>query len=420
MKEGEKGNSNMNHITEKEAYQILKKYGQEHVFDYYKELSTEEKEALLKQIAVTDFEVIQMVQQKQGVLKGKITPLAAMQLEEIEARKEEFRQIGVKAIEEGKVGAVLLAGGMGTRLGSDAPKGMYNIGLTKEVFIFERIIRNLLDVVEETGAWIRLFIMTSDKNNQITQEFLKEKQYFGYDPFYVTFFVQEMAPAADYQGKIYMEEKGKMSTSPNGNGGWFSSMARCGVLSLVEQEGIAWLNVFAVDNVLQRIADPVFIGATIAKQCTVGAKVVKKVARDEKVGVICLEDGKPSIVEYYELTPELMDARDKNGEPAYNFGVILNYLFQVAELKAIRKKHMPLHMVEKKIPYLDKNGNLVKPEQPNGYKFETLVLDMIHLADSCLPFEVVRNKEFAPIKNQTGIDSVESARALLLENGVEL
>lgn len=406
----------------KEAYQLLKEYGQEHVLTYYEELSEEEQETLLKQIASTDYRVIQAIYQRDMEAGGtrNIAPLAAMQLEEIAVRKAEFRQIGAKAIEEGKVGAVLLAGGMGTRLGSEQPKGMYSIGITKEVYIFERIIRNLLDVVEETGSWIRLFIMTSDKNDSATQKFLKEKNYFGYDPSYVTFFIQEMAPATDYHGKIYLEGKGKMATSPNGNGGWFSSMARCKVLDLVEKEGIEWLNVFAVDNVLQRIADPVFIGATIAERCMVGAKVVRKATPDEKVGVICLEDGKPSIIEYYELTEELQEAKDAKGEPAYQFGVILNYLFRVDALMEIMKKEMPLHVVEKKIPYLDKSGTLVKPDTPNGYKFETLVLDMIHLADSCLPFEVVREKEFAPIKNKTGVDSVESAQALLRENGVEL
>jgi len=403
-----------------EAYILLKEYGQEHVLNYYNELSEAEKNALLEQIAATDYSVIQLINKKDAFRKGKISPLAAMQLDEIKARKEEFCQIGVKAIQDGKVGAVLLAGGMGTRLGSDNPKGMYNIGLTKDVYIFERIIRNLLDVVEETGSWVRLFIMTSDKNNEITRKFLKEKNYFGYEPSFVTFFIQEMAPATDYNGKIYMEEKGKMSTSPNGNGGWFSSMERCGVLDLVKKEGMEWLNVFAVDNVLQRIADPVFVGATIAQKCAIGSKVVRKAAPDEKVGVICLEDGRPSIVEYYELTQDLIDAKDEKGEPAYNFGVILNYLFRVDGLIKIAKKNMPLHIVEKKIPYLNENGVFIKPETPNGYKFETLVLDMIHLADSCLPFEVVRNREFAPIKNKTGVDSVESARALLKENGVEL
>lgn len=404
----------------KEAYELLKKNGQEHVLKYYEELSEGEKKALLEQVASTDYHVIKLIKDRDVFQKGKITPLAVMQLGEIEARKEEFRQIGVKAIQDGRIGAVLLAGGMGTRLGSEHPKGMYNIGITKEVFIFERIIRNLLDVVEETGSWVRLFIMTSDKNDGDTRKFLKEKNYFGYDPFYVTFFVQEMAPATDFNGKIYMEEKGKMSVSPNGNGGWFSSMSRCNVLDIVEKEGIMWLNVFAVDNVLQRIADPVFIGATIAMKCAIGAKVVQKAAPDERVGVMCLEDGKPSIVEYYELTPELMNAKDGKGEPAYRFGVILNYLFRVEDLMAIVKKKMPMHIVEKKIDYLDEDGELVKPEVPNGYKFETLVLDMIHLADSCLPFEVVRKREFAPIKNRTGVDSVDSARELLVENGVEL
>ena len=234
------------------------------------------------------------------------------------------------------------------------------------------------------------------------------------------FFKQEMAAATDYEGKIYLEEKGKLSTSPNGNGGWFSSLKNAGLLEVVKNAGIEWLNVFAVDNVCQRIADPVFVGATIEKNCVVGAKVVRKNAPDEKVGVMCLEDGRPSIVEYYELTDELMNAKDAKGDPAYNFGVILNYLFKEEELEKLLDGSLPLHIVEKKIPYLDEAGELVKPEEPNGYKFESLVLDMIHQLDTCLPFEVVRNREFAPIKNKTGVDSVESARALLQENGVVL
>lgn len=404
-----------------QAAEKLEKYGQTHILKYYDELGEEEKNELLKQIEETDFSVLSLC--KKGgseVKKGKITPLEAMQLSEIEANRDEYFNVGAKAIKDGKIGAVLLAGGMGTRLGSDDPKGMYNIGETKDVFIFERIIANLMDVVNITGTWIYLFIMTSDKNHEATTKFFKEKNYFGYDESYIRFFKQEMAPAADYNGNIYMESKSHMSTSPNGNGGWFISMSKSGVLDVAKQAGIEWLNVFAVDNVLQRIADPVFVGATIKKQCAVGSKVVRKAAPDEKVGVMCLEDGKPSIVEYYELTEELMNAKDKNGDPAYNYGVILNYLFSVSKLEEIMEKSMPLHIVEKKIPYIDENGNLIKPESPNGYKFESLVLDMIHLMDTCLPFEVIREKEFAPIKNKTGVDSVDSARELLKKNGVTI
>lgn len=399
----------------------LHRAGQEHVLAYYEELTKEQKELLLSQIEDTDFGVLASVKDhKGGTVRGKITPLAAMELPQIEAEHEKYKEKGLEAIRKGKVGAVLLAGGMGTRLGSDHPKGMYNIGITKDVYIFQRLIENLLDVVKEAEAYVPLYVMTSDKNHEDTTAFLKEHDYFGYPEEYITFFMQEMAPACDYEGKVYLEEKWKLSTSPNGNGGWYSSMYKWGIAQKAIADGVEWLNVFAVDNVLQRIADPCFVGAVIDRGCACGSKVVRKCAPDEKVGVMCLEDGRPSIVEYYELTEELMDAKDEKGDPAYNFGVILNYLFKVSDLEKIREKKLPLHVVEKKIPYLDKQGNKVKPTEPNGYKFEQLVLDMIHELDSCLPFEVDRRKEFAPIKNATGVDSVESARQLCKENGIIL
>lgn len=409
-------------MTYSEAKAKLEKYGQEQLLRYYDELSDSEKQVLLDQIDSADMSVVSYYDKRGEVAPaGHIEPLAAMELDEIRKRSDEFRRIGLDAIRAGKVGAVLLAGGMGTRLGSDNPKGMYNIGITKEVYIFQRIIENLLDVVNEAESWIHLFIMTSEKNNEATVNFLREKKFFGYNEEYVTFFTQEMAPAVDYNGKIFLETKSRMATSPNGNGGWFSSMLRCDVVKIAKEAGIEWLNTFAVDNVLQRIADPVFVGATINSGCTVGAKVVKKNAPDERVGVICLKDKHPSIVEYYELTDELMNAKNEKGEPAYYFGVILNYLFRLDELISIAKDKMPLHIVEKKISYYDDAlGKTVKPEKPNGYKFETLVLDMIQLSESCLPFEVVREKEFAPIKNPTGIDSVESARELCKACGIEL
>lgn len=407
-------------MTLQQAQEKVKKYGQEQVLRYFDELTGTEQQELLDQIEATDMSLMEACKHQEELAKrGEISPLAAMELDEIEANKESFQKTGLEAIRAGKVAALLLAGGMGTRLGSDNPKGMYNVGITRELYIFECLMNNMLDVVKLAGTWFHLFIMTSDKNHEATTSFLKEKEYFGYNAEYIHFFKQEMAAATDYEGKILLEAKNKLSTSPNGNGGWFISLQKNGLLDLVHKAGIEWFNVFAVDNVLQRIADPVFVGATIEKQCVVGAKVVRKVAKDEKVGAMCLEDGRPSIVEYYDMTPELMDAVNEKGEPAYNFGVILNYLFRVPELEKMMSS-LPLHIVEKKIPYLNEQGELVKPEAPNGYKYENLVLDMIHQLDSCLPFEVVREREFAPIKNKTGVDSVESARELLKKNGVLL
>ena len=403
------------------AYQKLDKAGQLHILKYYEELSEEEKKDLLDQIELTDFTVLSSIEEKEkGIPKGIISPIGAMELSEIEENRSEFQKIGIQAIQDGKIGAVLLAGGMGTRLGSEDPKGMYNIGITKDVYIFERVISNLLDVVKETSSWIHLFVMTSDKNHEKTVEFLNQHKFFGYQEKYVHFFRQEMAPAADYEGLVYMEGKGNTANSPNGNGGWFSSMKTMGMLDIVKKEQIEWLNVFGVDNVLQRIADPCFAGAAISRQCSVASKVVRKNAPDEKVGVMCLEDGKPSIVEYYELTEEMANEKNEKGDPAYNFGVILNYLFAVPALEQIAEKKIPMHIVEKKIPYMDNEGKFIKPETPNGYKFEKLILDMIHLMDSCLPYEVERSYEFAPIKNKTGVDSVESARVLCKKNGIVL
>lgn len=404
-----------------DAKNKLKNFGQEHLLKYYDTLTKEEQDKLLLQIEETDFSMLQHIKKENATDRpSHITPITAMTLDEISEKKGHFTDIGTQAIHAGKIGAVLLAGGMGTRLGSSHPKGMYDIGLTKPVYIFQRIIENLFTVVNDTKTWIHLFIMTSEKNHADTTSFFQEHQYFGYDKDHIHFFKQNMAPATDYQGKIYLEAKEKLATSPNGNGGWFTSLNRAGLIDFMHKEGIEWLNVFSVDNVLQRIADPCFIGATIDGNYNVGAKVVRKTHPDEKVGVMCLENGHPSIIEYYELTDDLRNTTTPDGEPAYNFGVILNYLFEIKSLEQIAKKELPLHIVEKKIPYLDNDGNLVQPDEPNGYKFETLILDLIQMLDTCLPFEVIREQEFAPIKNKTGVDSIESARNLLVQNGITL
>ena len=192
------------------------------------------------------------------------------------------------------------------------------------------------------------------------------------------------------------------------------------MLKVVRERGIEWLNVFAMDNVLQRIADPCFVGAVIESGMTSGAKVVAKAAPEEKVGVICLENGRPSIVEYYEMTDEMLYQREPDGTLSYNYGVILNYLFRVDKLNETLNVRLPLHKAFKKIKYMDESGATVSPEAPNAYKFETLALDMVKLQENCLAYEVDRSREFAPIKNKTGVDSVDTARALLRENGITL
>lgn len=403
-----------------ETINELKEHGQEKIAERLQTLSGLQQEKLIAQISKIDWSDVESISNKKSETGEKnVEPLAAVEQKDIEVNKDKYSAVGLEAIKAGKVAAVLLAGGQGTRLGLDKPKGTLNVGVNKELYLFEQLIRNIMDVVNQAGSWIPLYIMTSEKNNEDTITFFEQHHYFGYDKKYVRFFVQNMVPSVDYNGKLYMEAEDSLSMSPNGNGGWFLSMLSAGLEQDLRDKKIEWINVFAVDNILQRIADPAFVGATILSGCECGSKVVRKVAPDEKVGVMCRVNGHPSIIEYYEMSEELASMRREDGELVYGFGVILNYLFSLNRLFEIADRNLPLHIVEKKIPYINDEKELIKPDVPNGYKFETLVLDMVEMMDDCLPYEVVREHEFAPIKNKTGQDSLESARELLKVNGIE-
>jgi len=405
-----------------EAYALLEVNHQEHLLKYYDELSETEQQDLLKQIESLDFSVLKLLENGSdpNAKRGSFEPLSAITVDEIKEKEQEYRKIGIEALKAGKVAAVLLAGGQGTRLGFDKPKGMFNVGKTRDLFIFQCLVNNMMDVVKESGVFFPLYVMTSVINYQDTVNFFEEKNYFGYDKSYVKFFIQDMAPCVAYDGKIFMENKGKIAMSPNGNGGWFTSLQKAGLVEDMKKRGVEYLTAFAVDNVCQRINDPVWIGAVIASGKDCGGKVVRKADPQERVGVLCLEDKKPSIVEYYEMTDDMINLRDDQGNLLYAYGVILNYMFKLDKLEKIAGQHLMVHMAEKKIPHMTESGEFVKPEAPNGFKFELLILDMIHLMDSCVPYEIVREHEFSPIKNPTGIDSVVSAQALLELNGVTL
>ena len=398
--------------------EMLNMLHQEQIVKHLQTLTEPEQYAMERQIESLDLSVLNAQENEEK--RGTLAPLFASTLSEIEQNRERYTAAGLQAIRDGKVGAVLLAGGQGSRLGFDHPKGMFRIGIDRELYIFECLINNLLDVVKQADAWIPLFIMTSVENNKETQAFFEQHNYFGYSPDNVFFFVQEQLPTVDTNGKLMLADNGVIKTAPNGNGGWYASMAKTGMLQIVRDAQIEWLNVFAVDNVLQRIADPCFIGAVIASGKVSGSKVVAKADPEERVGVLCLEDGRPSIVEYYEMTDEMIHRREADGTLSYNYGVILNYLFRVDKLNKTLSVKLPLHRAFKKIPYMAENGEFVKPEEPNAYKFETLALDMVKLQDDCLAYEVDRSKEFAPVKNKTGGDSVDTARELLRLNGVGL
>ncbi|MDE6441394.1 MAG: UTP--glucose-1-phosphate uridylyltransferase [Clostridia bacterium] len=398
---------------------LLKKYNQQQLLKYYDELSEEDKRTLLDDIEKVNFGVIKNIHKKSEVAcGGKLEPCKATSLKDVEKNYEKYTQEGINLLNQNKVGAVLLAGGQGTRLGFSKPKGMFDIGETRSVSIFELLMQKVKSIAAKSKPF-PLFIMTSTDNNADTVQFFKDNNYFGYPQGKIHFYIQDTEPACDLNGKIFLSAKNRVLLTPNGNGGWYSSLVNAGLGKVLEKEGVEWLNVFGVDNVLQKICDPAFIGATKLSGFASSAKVVKKCSPEEKVGVLCEQDGKPVIVEYFEMPEELAKQRDSDGELSYRFGVILNYLFRVDMLNKTVKEKLPYHLAVKALAHIE-DGKLVKPEKPNGYKFETLVVDMIKFMGSCLAYEVVREKEFAPVKNKSGIDSVDTARALLKLNGINI
>ena len=402
----------------KTAKAYLKEIGQEHLLEYYDELTDTERSSLLADIEKTDFGVLENIKHPHAKTTGEISPIDSVNLAEIAANRQLFEAEGLKLLSEGKVAAVLLAGGQGTRLGFDKPKGMFDIGLTRRLPIFKILMGNISEAAARAGRYFPLFIMTSAINNADTQQFFKENDFFGYPGGMVYFYVQDEAPACSYDGKVFLDQKHRVALSPNGNGGWYYSLVSSGLFKVIEEQNIEWINLFGVDNVLQRVCDPVFIGATALKNCGCGSKVVNKVSPDEKVGVMCNEDGKPTVIEYYEMSDSLKNER-RDGQLVYRHGVILNYLFKVDALNSALRDKLPYHLANKAVPHLER-GQRIIPTEPCGYKFETLTVDMVKLMGSGVAFEVEREHEFAPVKNATGVDSVETARNLLIKNGVKL
>lgn len=401
-----------------EILEQVEQYKQTHILKFFNELSDEEKSGLIRQIERIDFSKILKPDDNANAKDRAISPINVLDTEAIQESYAAFAQIGMEALKSGSVGLVLLAGGQGSRLGFQQSKGMFNIGISKKVYLFQILLDNVRKIVESVGNWLYIFIMTSPQNNEQIIQFFEENDYFDYNKEYVKFYIQSSLPSINFDGKLLMKSKSELCFSPDGNGSFFYTLKNTPLWNIIKNCGIKWLNVFSIDNVLQKMADPVFIGATIGSNCNCGAKVVKKKCPQEKIGVICLKNKAPAVIEYYELSDKLNAATDTN--TPYNYGVILNYLFKIDALEKIPQDMLPLHYAKKHINCIDENGIPDTSGQLNAYKLEYLITDLIEYMKTCLPFEVVREREFAPLKNRVGVDSIDSARKMLLQNGYDL
>ncbi len=402
------------------AEEKLKKFGQEHLLSQYEKLSKENKVKLLDEILTLDFnevnELYKKVNNTVDFGSSKIEPIeytdkSAMSKEEL----AHYNEIGLKAIKEGKLAAVTMAGGQGTRLGHNGPKGTFDLGLDSHKPIFEILCDTLKDAEKKYGIYVMWYIMTSNENNDATVKFFEEHSYFGYPKEKITFFKQGELPMIDTQGKVLLGENGLIKKAADGHGGIFLSMKKNGIIYDMKTRGIEWAFIGGVDNVLVNMVDPVILGLAIDKKVLAAGKSVVKAGPHEKVGVFCKRNGKPSVVEYSEISKEMAELTNENGDLVYGESHILCNLFSVKAIEEISKNNLPYHSAFKKAKYLDKDGNVVTSDTPNAYKFEAFLFDAFESLEDIAILRVKREEEFAPVKNAEGVDSPETARKLYKE-----
>ena len=398
---------------------VLKKYGQEHLLNNFENLDEAHKKELLKEIKGINFELVTSLydstKKEKKNTKDEITPIDYLDKFKLGDKYKYYENIGKKAIKEGELAVVTMAGGQGTRLGHNGPKGTYDIGLDSHKSLFELLSDGIKEEAKKYGVTIPWFIMTSRENNKATIEFFEKHKYFGYQKDKnIFFFIQGELPMMDTEGKILIGEDGLIKLAADGHGGIYESLVKSGMTKKMKELGVEWVFIGGVDNCLVKMVDPVLMGIAIDQQVTVACKSVVKANPQEKVGVFCKRNGKPNVIEYTEITEDMAEARDKDGELLYGESHILCNLFSVDAVERMGANPLPYHVAFKKAKYIDKDGNLVEPDSPNAYKFEAFLFDAFGEVDEMAVLRVKREEEFAPVKNAdtAGVDCPKTAREL--------
>ena len=395
-------------------------HGQEHVFRFWERLSPTERNCLLEELGRVDFPLLDRLI-KTWILTeppeehfNEIVPIPVIPVVEpghCDAR--DAFEAGAQALRDGRVGVFVVAGGQGTRLGFDGPKGSYPIGPITGKSLFQYHAEKIKKLQELYRTRLPWYIMVSPANHAATQAYFKDNNYWGLDSANILFLVQRMVPCVDTQGKFILEAPGRLATSPNGHGGCIQALVEGGALEDAQRRGIDILSYYQVDNWAAKVADPYFIGYHCLRQASMSSKCHRRNELREAVGVHCLCDGAYRVIEYSELDlyPQLLQA-DEAGEPLFFAGNPIHLLSVpfVQDMYAHFNK-FPWHKAFKKIPYVDKEGRSRKPDTPNGYKFETFVFDALRFTTHTpVALEIRRSGEYTPIKQYDGVNSVVAAR----------
>lgn len=397
----------------------LRQFDQEHLLRWCGELDATQRAALLAEIARVDFALLRRLHQQAETPSAatenpadkarRATPPAGLirqpRSESDAAEWRAARAHGNKLLADGRVGAILVAGGQGTRLDFPHPKGMYPIGPVSGKSLFQLLAEQLLACSRRAGVTIPYYVMTSAATHAETVDFFQAHKFFGLDPAAVHFFPQGNMPAVDAAtGRVLLAGKAELSQSPDGHGGLLAALAAAGLFDDMRRRSVEYLYYHQVDNPLARVCDPEFLGFHALRGADVSVKVVAKRSPEEKMGVAVAVDGRTQIIEYSDLPADIAAHRDEQGAIGFWAGSTAIHVFNRAFLTDLVERgiELPFHIARKKVPYLDDTGQLVQPAAENAFKFERFIFDVLPLARKTLVIEADRESEFNPLKNKSG------------------
>ena len=405
-------------IKEEDAIELLNSYNQTHIVNLLKKLDEVKKQELLKQIDKIDFgqimELYDNTKKEIEIKENKIEAIGYLDKAKLtKEQKEEFDKLGEEVIRNGEYAVVTMAGGQGTRLGHNGPKGTFKLDVYgKGKYLFEILVDNLQEANQKYNTIIPWYIMTSIENNKDTVEFLEKHNYFGYPKENVIIFTQSELPLVDVDGKLLISKDLKIKEASDGNGGTYSSLRASGSLADMKERGVKWVFIGGVDNALLKMADVTLLGMAIKKNVQIASKSVVKANPHEKVGVFCKMNGHPKVIEYAELPEKMAEEVDENGELKYGESHIMCNLYTIDAIEKASKEILMYHSAFKKNSYIDEDGKEVIPTEPNSYKFESFIFDAFEFFDDIAILRGKREDDFAPVKNREGVDSPKTAKEL--------
>lgn len=385
-----------------EVRNILEKYKHEYLLDYYNRLDDIDKEKFINQILEIDFEkqmkLYNATLNKEENKISEVAPISSFDANNInEDKLKEYILIGEEQIKSGKLAIVTLAGGQGTRLGHFGPKGTYM--LLPDKSLFEVLCDTLKKANKKYNVVVTWYIMTSRENNDETIEFFENNNYFEYPKESIVFYVQNDLPMNKLNGEIVVNEKGLIKKGSDGHGGVFDAMLKNNILEDIKKKGIEWVFVTPVDNPLIELVDPLFVGIGAKEKYDVMSKSIKKEDPNQKSGVFCLKDNVINVMEYTEISPELMNKKDENGDLFLQYAHINCNMFNIKAIENILNIDLPYHIAKKKAKYLNEDGEIIIPEEPNAYKYEKFIFDYFPYINNVGILNVDRKKEYEPVKS---------------------